>query len=68
MRMFCILAQKMIKYVHMFTLLMSYITLLSTEVFVQRSHVSVSLCLLTAQKYKPLSPGSTFFTVNVPVL
>ena len=38
-----------------------------TGVFVDLPCACVSLCLLTAQKYKPLSSGTRFFTVNVPL-
>lgn len=36
-------------------------------VFVQPSRAPASLCSLTAQKYQPLSPCCSFFTVSVPL-
>lgn len=39
----------------------------NSGVFVQLSQSPVSLCWLTAQKYTPLSSGSSFSTVKVPV-
>lgn len=43
------------------------IRLLHLGVFVPLSCLYVSLCWLTAQKYRPWSFGSKFFTVNVPL-